>query len=48
VGGPFYLSPVPNDFDNKTLQAIQFAVYTDTTAAVPVAFCISNLTLTTD
>jgi hypothetical protein len=28
------------------IQAIQFAVYTQTSAAVPVSFCINNLTLT--
>jgi hypothetical protein len=45
VGGPSYAT-TPPPFDDTKIQAIQFAVYTDTMAAVPVSFCISNLTLT--
>jgi hypothetical protein len=45
VGGPMY-EKMPPAFDNTMIQAIQFSVYTDVTAAVPVSFCISNLTLT--
>jgi hypothetical protein len=46
VGGPMYLTNPPA-FDKTKIQAIQFAVYTDTMASVPVSFCINNLTLTT-
>jgi hypothetical protein len=45
VGGPSYLTGAPA-FDKTKMQAIQFAVYTDVTASVPVSFCINNLTLT--
>jgi hypothetical protein len=37
----------PPAFDDTKVQAIQFAVYTDTSATVPVSFCINHLTLTT-
>jgi hypothetical protein len=40
--GPFQ-SPA---FNRTMIQAIQFAVYTDTLASIPVSFCINNLTLT--
>lgn len=44
VGGPSFVTNPPL-FDVTKILAIQFAVYTDTAATVPVSFCISNLTL---
>jgi len=46
VGGPEYAT-APPAFDNTKIQAIQFSVYTDATATVPVSFCVNNLELTT-
>jgi hypothetical protein len=53
VGGPMYLSgqspPVAiPPFDKTMVSAIQFQVFTNTTATTPYNFCVNNLTLLTD
>jgi hypothetical protein len=52
VGGPAYLSSQspPVDltlypFSSNAVQAIQFQVFTNTTAATPYSFCVANLAL---
>ncbi len=52
VGGPMYLAgqtpPVTAPaFDATMVSAIQFQVFTNTSATVPYNFCVSNLTLLT-
>jgi hypothetical protein len=52
VAGPFYLTqrspPItPPTFDATKVQSIQFAVFTNTSATTPYAFCVANLTLLT-
>jgi hypothetical protein len=55
VGGPFYLTQEvpPVDvlmypFKPSAVQAIQFEVFTNTSATTPYSFCVSNLTLLDD
>ena len=55
VGGPFYLMELvpPVDFtqypfDPRAVQAIQFLVFTNTSAATPYNFCVANLALLTN
>ena len=55
VGGPFYLTqqtpagrPPPYPFDATKVQAIQFQVFTNATAATPYSFCVANLALITE
>ncbi len=53
IGGPMYLAgqtpPVTAPaFDATMVSAIQFQVFTNTTASVPYQFCVNNLTLLTE
>ncbi len=55
IGGPQYLlAEVPPvdltqfPFDPRAVQAIQFLVFTNTSAATPYSFCVANLALTTN
>jgi hypothetical protein len=52
IGGPMYLAGqmpavVAPAFDPTMVSAIQFQVFTNTTATVPYNFCVNNLTLLT-
>jgi hypothetical protein len=47
VGGPMYETNPPA-FDPTKLVTIEFAIVTNTLAAVPFSFCISNVTLLTN
>ena len=55
IGGPAYLKtqspsidPTQYPFNPKMVSAIQFQVFTNTTATTPYSFCVANLALTTD